>query len=156
MCCNGVLFKDVEVQPSDHAGRLAALGLDLKQRGQRSCFSQPCAALGTDCRCRIYPERPARCREFDCALLQSVQAGTTTGAAALRVIRQARRRADRVLRLLRLLGDHAEDRPLAQRVRSIRRRLEATSPRPAAAKDFAALTLAAHDLNLLLAKSFYR
>src|SRR5437867_9164117 len=75
LCCNGVLFKDVELQPADDAARLKALGLPL-DGSRKAKFSQPCAAL-CGCHCGIYADRPMRCRQFECALLKSVAAGET-------------------------------------------------------------------------------
>src|SRR5262245_11489555 len=83
LCCDGTPFADGELQAVDSAARLKALGLSLK-RGKNSegetvqKFAQPCSALGPDCRCALYAERPARCREFDCDLLRAVQAGERT------------------------------------------------------------------------------
>ena len=45
LCCNGVLFADVELQPGDDAGRLAALGMALKKKGGQRAFVQPCRCL---------------------------------------------------------------------------------------------------------------
>ena len=153
LCCNGVLFKDVELQPSDDAGRLASLGLPLRNR--QSKFPQPCAALCADNRCRIYADRPARCRQFECALFKSVAAGETPVAAALRTIRLARQRAERVRTLLRALGDTSEQVALSLRFKRLRRRIESTPPDDATAETYADLTLAVQDLNVLLAQSFY-
>src|SRR4051812_25402442 len=98
LCCNGVIFADVQLQPGDDATRLEALGLSLKnfpkqKSAQTSIsdsnavslkikFSQPCVAFD-GCRCRIYADRPKYCREFDCALLKCVNAGEVKTAGAL-------------------------------------------------------------------------
>src|SRR6266581_3782971 len=77
LCCNGVIFADVKLQPSDDASRLRALGLRIStphSKFRTPTFDQPCAALG-GCRCRIYAERPRYCREFECVLFKSVKAG---------------------------------------------------------------------------------
>jgi Fe-S-cluster containining protein len=160
LCCNGVLFKDVELQPGDDARRLASLGLPVSETVARESpiangkFPQPCAALD-GCRCRIYRDRPARCRQFDCALLQSVLAGEMEAAAALRVIREARRRAEKVRSLLREAGDTDETRPLSLRFQRTKKRFEGWPPDDARAETFSRLTLAVHDLNLLLREKFY-
>jgi len=92
LCCNGVLFKDVQLQPGDDAAHLRSLGLPIREprrvpprtgrsphshEVRKTRFPQPCAALCDGNRCRIYAERPARCREFECALFKSVAAGET-------------------------------------------------------------------------------
>jgi len=160
LCCNGVLFKDVELQPEDDAVRLKSLGLPVRIRHssfviRHSKFPQPCAALCGDNRCRIYAERPARCRQFECALFKSVAVGKTPVAAALRTIRTARQRADRVRSLLRVLGDTNEQVAFSLRFKRLRQRLESAPPDDATAENYADLTLAVQDLNHLLAQSFY-
>ena len=153
LCCNGVLFKDVELQPGDSAAKLKMLGLPVS--GKRVAkFPQPCAALDGGS-CRIYGEHPARCREFECALLKSVAAGETDVRAALRVIRDAQKRVEKVRRLLSASGDVDESLALSLRFKRTQRRMESASLSEAAADTFGELTLAVHDLNLLLRMKFY-
>lgn len=160
LCCSGVLFRDVELQTGDDPGKLKALGLPLSPKrttpaGRRpQKFPQPCAALA-GCDCRIYAGRPVRCREFECTLLKSVSAGETEVAAALRVIRDARARAEMVRRLLRQLGDVDENVALSLRFRRMQRRMESVVLEDETAEVFSQLTLAVHDLNLAMRKSFY-
>src|SRR5512142_2644385 len=90
MCCNGVIFADVRLQAGDNAGRLREIGLPLcgTGKGAESAglkFAQPCAAL-EGCACRIYPERPAHCRNFECLLLKGVKSGKVRREAAVRII----------------------------------------------------------------------
>ena len=155
LCCDGALFKDVELRPGDDAVRLRELGLPLEMRRGQARFPQPCAALGADCRCGIYADRPARCREFECALLRAVSAERLETAAALRVIRAARQCADRVRRLLRALGDTDEQTALSVRFRRVTKRFAAGAPDKAAAGRYSQLTLAMHGLNLLLREKFH-
>jgi uncharacterized protein len=160
LCCNGVLFKDVELQPGDDTKKLESLGLPISEPKTRKSqianrkFPQPCAALD-GCRCSIYSDRPARCRQFECALLKSVQAAETEVAVALRVIRTTRQRAERVRALLREAGDVDETLALSLRFKRTKKRFEASPPDEAAAEIFSRLTLAVHDLNLLLSGKFY-
>ena len=133
LCCNGVLFKDVELQPGDSAARLQNLGLPVSEIVNRKLqivnrkFPQPCAALD-GCRCRIYADRPARCRQFECALLKSVQAGETETDAALRTISAARQRADQVRQLLREAGDADEQLALSLRFKRTKKKFESAPP----------------------------
>lgn len=160
LCCNGVLFKDVELQPGDDADKLQSLGLPVSARGSHNSqlpkrrFSQPCAAL-KGCQCRIYADRPGRCRQFECALLKSVQTGETEVAAALRAIRAARRRAEQVRALLCEAGDANETVALNLRFKRMKKRFETSPPDNAQAGIFSRLTLAVHDLDLLLRAKFY-
>jgi Fe-S-cluster containining protein len=167
LCCNGVLFKDVELQPGDDAERLRALGLPVrnarkagptfrsKPEEHDSKFRQPCAALCADNRCRIYAKRPARCRQFECALFKSVAAGETELVAALKTVRATLQRAARVRRLLRILGDIDEHLPLSLRFKRTRRRLETGGFNDASADAFGELTLAVQALNVVLSERFY-
>ena len=100
LCCNGVLFADVELRKGDDAQRLAELGLSLEKKGHQQAFAQPCACFdGT--LCRVYNERPKRCRTFECGLLKRVQAGELDADAALKAIAQAKRQVEKVCKLLR-------------------------------------------------------
>lgn len=159
LCCNGVLFRDVELQRGDNANRLAAAGLPLRTvrrgSGKVTRSPQPCAMLCADNRCRVYEFRPARCREFECVLFKAVANGDVSIDAALKSIRLAQSRAEKVRRLLRLSGDEDEERPLTQRFRRTRRRFESGAMDESALESFADLTMAVHALNLLLSDKFY-
>lgn len=183
LCCNGVLFKDVELQPQDNPRRLLMLGLPLRRMPPRRLTTkpttkpiaptapiaplapvmpgppllrlpQPCPALQPDCRCRIYAERPSRCREFDCALRQALAAGQVNFNDALRLVRRARRLSGKVSRLLSALGDRDESTPLSRRLKNTRRRLETGPADARSAALFAELALNDHRLNLLLSERF--
>jgi hypothetical protein len=171
LCCNGVIFADVKLQPGDNPAPLQLLGLPLRfgrnprQEAPASSattgsvlhtakFTQPCAAYDGR-HCRIYSDRPRYCREFECQLLKNVRAGRTRIDVALAIIRTARRRADKVRRLLRQLGDSDDATALRVRVRCTSKRLEKLGPDDAGAEVYRQLTLAFHNLNLLLSEAFY-
>jgi Fe-S-cluster containining protein len=100
LCCNGVLFADVELRKGDDVQRLVKLGLSLKKKGRQQAFVQPCACFDGEL-CRIYAERPKRCRTFECGFLKRVQAGELDADAALKMIAYARRQVEKVCKLLR-------------------------------------------------------
>ena len=118
LCCNGVLFGDVELQRGDDAKLLTKLGVEFFRKGRKTAFVQPCACLVNGL-CRIYTDRPTRCATFDCGLLKRVQAGKTTPAAALQKIAETKRRADVVLKLVRQLDNKDESLPLNQRYSAV-------------------------------------
>src|SRR5256714_7338905 len=167
LCCNGVIFANVRLQPGDDPSRLKSLGLPIStphsarpvatpHSALRTVhFNQPCAALD-GCRCRIYADRPTYCRQFDCLLLKSVREGRTATADALDTILDARRKMESVLRLLRELGDTDEHVPLAKRFRRTARRLDKVGLDKGGSATYGRLTLAFHDLNFLLSDAFYR
>jgi len=120
LCCNGVLFKDVRLQPGDNARRLEGGGLPLRHIRGRTVFPQPCACFDGS-RCRIYAERPEQCRAFECGLLKRAAAGELEVSAALEKINQARRQANQVLQWIRRLGDRDEQAALARRYARVMR-----------------------------------
>jgi hypothetical protein len=114
LCCNGVLFADVELQPGDNAGRLIDLGMALKKKGMKRAFAQPCHCFDGKL-CRIYADRPKRCATFDCGLLKRVQSGEMSAPTALKRIAAAKKLVEKVRRLLRHLGDKDEQLALTKR-----------------------------------------
>ena len=115
MCCNGVLFGDVELQRSDDVKKLAGSGMDLREKTNgKICFNQPCFCFDGKL-CGIYENRPKRCRAFECRLLERTQSGKVTTTAALKAIAEARRCADDVRELVRELGQSDEKMPLNRR-----------------------------------------
>ncbi len=158
LCCNGVIFAKGQLQPSDDVKRLRSLGLKFapnsKPAARNPKFLQPCAAFD-GCRCNIYSERPHYCQQFECLLLKSVIDGRTEKAAALRTIRTARQRVEKVKRLLHELGNVDESVALSLRFRKTKKHIESQPLDESTAELFGELSLAVHDLNLLLAQAFY-
>ena len=114
LCCNGVLFHTVKMQPADSPRALAALGLKLKRKGGAQYLLQPCPAFcGTHC--SIYASRPERCRVFECRQLKRLAAGEIDEVAALERILEARRRVAELEDLLQKSGRTNPKRPLSKR-----------------------------------------
>ncbi len=119
LCCNGVLFGDVELQRGDDAKKLSKLGMSLrKKKNGMASFNQPCSCFDGKL-CSIYDDRPKRCRTFECRLLQRAQTDEVTIPAALKSIAEARRCADDVRKLVRELGQRDEQMPLNRRYSEI-------------------------------------
>jgi uncharacterized protein len=118
LCCNGVLFADVELQPGDEPGRLTPLGLPLRRKGRKLAFAQPCNCFDGKWR-RIYANRPWRCRSFECGVFKRVQTGQLAYAEALKLIGQVQRPVRRLQDLLRQLGNHKDRLPLTRRYASV-------------------------------------
>ena len=145
------------MRPGDDMDGLRSAGAEVcdpRSKARPARLAQPCAAFD-GCRCDVYAGRPQYCREFECVTLKSVKAGRTAPAAALRLIRGARGRADKVLRLLRALGDTEERLSLGVRFRRLSQRLKGRELGEETADTYSQLTLAVHDLNLLLREAFY-
>ena len=103
LCCNGVMFHTVRLQPADSAKALAALGLKLKRKKGHDYILQPCPAFRGE-QCSIYTARPERCRLFECRQLQRLAAGEITEAAALETIRDVQQRVAHLYALLAQAG----------------------------------------------------
>jgi len=116
LCCNGGLFADVELRKGDDTRRLAELGLSLVKKGRHQAFAQPCACFDGKL-CRIYGERPNRCRTFECGLLKRVQAGELDADAALKIIAKTKCQVEKVCELLRCMDSDDERLALSQRYR---------------------------------------
>jgi Fe-S-cluster containining protein len=171
LCCDGTLFKDVELHEGDAAARDAMESLlagraDTRDASEvnsrtlrsRSKWPQPCAALCRDLRCQIYPDRPSRCRDFECLLLKAVTDGSQGETEALKTIRETRKVADQVRCLLKQLGDGDSHLPLSRRFSRMRRRFESGGLKAMdedLTEEYAELTLAVHKLQLLLQRGFY-
>jgi Fe-S-cluster containining protein len=155
LCCDSTLFADVELRAGDDAKRLSKLGLTLERKGQgKLAFAQPCACFDGKL-CGIYADRPKRCRLFECGLLKKVETDEITAKAALNKIFEAKKRANKVRELLRLLGQQDEDMPLTHRYG------EAMSApvdlsNETAAERHGELMLAVNDLMQMLQRDFLR
>lgn len=178
LCCDGVIFADLKLQAEDDPAPFAALNQApgapvleaqsserslVPSSGARASFmvgqkqpriAQPCIAFD-GCKCRIYSQRPKHCRAFECLLLRGVRLGRTQKGDALEIIRTARRRADKVWRLLREVGDVDEALALSVRFRQTAKRLEQGDLDDQTAGVYGELTLAVHDLNCLISSAFY-
>jgi len=119
LCCNGVLFADVELQPGDSPDDLRHLGVRLRRKGRKSCFNQPCAQLQADGLCRIYRDRPRMCAGFECGVLLRLAAGDWTEAQAIARIRKARRLEQKVRHLLDRLGNQDVHQALTKRYQKV-------------------------------------
>jgi len=114
LCCNGVLFADVELRAGDDAGRLAEMGLSLTKKVGKLAFAQPCACFDGKL-CGIYADRPKRCRTFECGLLKRVQDGELDADAALTTIAYTKHKAEKVRVLLHQLGQKDESLAMTKR-----------------------------------------
>ncbi len=118
LCCNGVLFKDVELKRGDDPKKLERLGIPLKAKGNKQCFPQPCACFQSN-NCTIYHDRPNRCRKFECHVLMRTRRQELRPEAALRVIRKALRDSENVRGLLVELGQADEHLSMTERYASV-------------------------------------
>lgn len=114
MCCDGTLFHSVVLQPAEDPRHFGSLGLKIKKRSGQAFFHQPCSAHDQG-QCRIYSDRPNRCRQFNCQQLLRLAEGKTTEPQALETIREARRMVSQVEQLINQIEETNPLRGLATR-----------------------------------------
>ena len=153
LCCNGVMFHTVRMQPADSPKTLVALGLKLKRKKGANYLLQPCPAF-CGSHCSIYESRPERCRAFECQQLKRLAAGETTEAAALERIREVQRRVGELEGLLQKSGKTDSKRAMSKRYEKVTAEPldESASPEALALRN--ALTTAMRELDSMLDREF--
>lgn len=127
MCCNGVLFHIVRLQPTDSIRDLDALGMQINRKKHEPYFRQPCTFLSART-CTIYDARPTRCRLFECQQIKDLRAGEIDEAQALNMIEGAKRLVEEIEAMLAAMGDTAKHLPLLERCESVREALSHEPP----------------------------
>ena len=158
LCCDGTLFHHVKLVAADDPRALRAGGLHVIASRTKTPIlrsPQPCAALCADRSCRIYAQRPVQCRTFECRVFQDLTGGRISKRAALALVRQARRWADRARRLLRRFRGDDERLPLSERFLRARRRAESGETDTSVRETCADLSLVMHRLHLLAHEKFH-
>ena len=118
LCCTGVLFHTVRLQPSESAQTFKALGMLLQHKKKYDFFNQPCTSFKENC-CSIYAQRPLRCKLFECQQLKRLATGETTEVNALETILKAHHKVDQVQKLLQLSGPMNFKRPLSKQYANV-------------------------------------
>jgi len=155
LCCDSTLFADVELRAGDDPRRLAILGLTVEQKTKtKLAFAQPCAGFDGKL-CKIYGDRPRRCRLFECGLLKRVGRGEMAGAVALSKISSAKAMAEKVRGLLRAANQCDEQMALTHRYAEAMSAPVDLSVADAADKR-GELMLAVNDLMQMLEREFLR
>ena len=153
LCCNGVMFHTVKMQPADSPSVLSALGLKLKRKSSGQYLQQPCPAFcGTHC--AIYEARPERCRVFECQQLKQLAAGDATEAAALERIREVQRRVKELEELLQQSGKTDPKRALSKRYEKVTAEPVTALSEPKAVALRERLTRAMRELERMLDREF--
>ena len=70
-CCDGTIFKKVQLEEQDGAGKLSLFQITSEE--DHFYFHQPCFAFDQLKGCRIYGVRPIKCRKFSCKLLSQLK-----------------------------------------------------------------------------------
>lgn len=88
MCCDGTLFDLGRIETDDDVRALETDGLVVLERNGRWFFQQPCNCFDRDI-CTIYPRRPARCRAYQCKVLDGLVSGSMPVEEAHRLVAKA-------------------------------------------------------------------
>lgn len=158
LCCDGSLFDNVRLEPEESVETLKEHGLPVKHSRAKqpvAFFRQPCAAFCEDKTCRVYANRPKQCRRFECQVFKDVEAGAQTLESGLKVVKQARGKAEKVRRLLTRAGEVDEGLSIGKRFQRVQRWIERGEADEAVAEVFGELGLAMHQLDLLAHRRFY-
>jgi hypothetical protein len=111
-CCDGTLFRHVEVSSSEREA-LVQLGIGVGELRKHPVMWLPCGKLeGT--RCTVYARRPGGCDRFVCALGRRLGAGEVTGDEAVGEVEELKARLE-VLRALLPAGEG----PVLRRARAL-------------------------------------
>ncbi len=153
LCCNGVMFHTVQLQPGDSAKQLVALGLKLKRKQGRHFILQPCPAFQNS-QCSIYAARPERCGRFECQQLKRLAAGEITEAMAWEKINAALRQVEQINELLQRAGKTNFKHPLSKRCEKALAELIDPASNQEVAAFRRQLTQAMQELNALLNDDF--
>lgn len=114
MCCNGVLFQVVRLQPEDSVKELEALGMKLGRKKREPYFKQPCQFLH-ECRCEIYAGRPTRCRDFECRQIQLLAARQVSEDEVMQLVEDVKGRVAKIEEMLGEAGNFEFDASLSER-----------------------------------------
>mgnify|MGYP000390824231 CR=1 FL=1 len=115
LCCSGVLFEIVKLQPEDSIRDLEKLGMQINRKKTEPYFKQPCRFLD-DCTCTIYQHRPTRCRRFECFQLKLLAAGDVDEMEVQSKIDEARRQVALIQLRLEKVGENQTEDTLVERV----------------------------------------
>ncbi len=153
MCCDGTMYRTVEVGEGDQRDLLETAGLAFTIKDDAACFQQPCPAFGGG-RCSIYEGRPAVCRDYRCLLLRRLEAGEVPHDEASALIAQTTVLRDRVRSGLTAYVDTQELLSLDGIYRLMLAKFDAQPDPAAARRDRGELLLEVVALRVLLAREF--
>lgn len=89
LCCDGTLFVRGKLTPEEASRTDAAHKFAAGPKGDEISFRQPCIHFDGSA-CRIYSDRYATCREYQCELLKAHMDGSVDSFAARARIARAR------------------------------------------------------------------
>jgi uncharacterized protein len=153
MCCDGTMYRTVDVLADDRIETLEAAGVVFSTRDDVTSFRQPCSAFGGRC-CSVYQDRPSVCRQYRCLLLRRLEAGEVSPGDARALIARTLSMRDRVRTgLADYLGTEGRE-PLDALYRLAMARFEAEPDPAAARRERSDLLLTVAALRVILTREF--
>jgi uncharacterized protein len=153
MCCDGTMYRTVDVGADDRIELLEAAGLVFSTRDEVTSFRQPCSAFGGGC-CSVYDGRPSVCRGYRCLLLRRHEAGEVSREDALSLIARTTAMRDRVRSGLTAYVGAEDPKTLDGLYRLMMAKFEAQPDPAAARRKHSDLLLTVVALRVILAREF--
>ena len=114
-CCDGTLFKHVELSEHDAAKRQSTISIKI-YKGKQT-IPQPCPAHNPADGCVVYADRPGNCRKFHCRLLKRFQSGKISKSRALEKILMTREVRQEVVTIINSKASFLKPLPLSEQFR---------------------------------------
>jgi Fe-S-cluster containining protein len=153
MCCDGTMYRTVNVRADDRIEILEAAGLVFSTADDLTSFRQPCSAFGDGC-CSVYADRPSGCRSYRCLLLRRFEAGEVSRETARALIARTIEMRDRVRSGLTECVGIEDRKSLDVLYRLMMAKFEAAPDPAAARREHSDLLLTVAALRVVLAREF--
>ncbi len=153
MCCDGTMYRTVDVGGDDPLDRLESAGLVLSTTENVTLFRQPCSAFDGSS-CAVYKDRPGVCRQYRCLLLRRHEAGEVSRDEALALIKKTTALRDRVRPELHRIAGAARPEALEPLYRIMEARFDESPDPPASRRAHRDLLISIAALRVLLAREF--
>jgi len=115
LCCDGTLYREVNLNSDDEQSRLLALGAEIKPAPGNPqkpfAMSLGCKAH-VDGLCTIFGERPTDCGKFECALLRTMRKGEKSLHEAKRIVAETKHYRDALRQAAEISAPEKADLPI--------------------------------------------
>ena len=153
ICCDGTMYKSVDLYKNDRPDLLEEAGLVLSNDGAFDFFRLPCTSFAAGC-CKIYEIRPTVCAEYRCLLLRRLEAGEIPYADALALVEKTTAIRDRVRSGLNAYLETDDRVPLSELYRRMLAKLDSADDPAAARREQRELLFDVVALRVILARDF--
>ena len=150
-CCDGTIFKKVELDAQDDAGKLSLFQITSVEG--EWYFPQPCFVFDQMKGCRIYHIRPAKCRKFSCKLLSQLKNQELTFQKAIDLTERTRHLKDALFKEVR---KHRIDKKFLLNTRVLVDHIESDLPSRDTKRDYRDVRLRCADFSGYLRDYFLK